>query len=68
MNNIREILPKMASLAGNTRATQQLAYKLVEKLDKKDFEDFKYFLKQCENKNTSLRNRNFTKGLKHILH
>ena len=48
--NVRNILPQMVRIAGNTVLTNELAHLLSKQLDLKTFKDFTLWLKSIENK------------------
>jgi hypothetical protein len=59
MNNERELLPKMIQVSNNSPLTNIVCNSLVEKLDQKEFRDFKEWLRLIENNknNNSGRDR-----------
>ena len=46
MAGYREILPDMASLGGNSRNTQEVAFHLANKLNESEMHQFKAWLRQ----------------------
>ena len=56
-NNIRDIMPIMAKISGNTTNNIQLAHKLTAELDKQTFQQLRTFLHQADAKAILLQNR-----------
>ncbi len=52
MNNERELLPKMIQVSRNSQITNIVCNTLVEKLNQKEFHDFKVWLQLVEDRLT----------------
>lgn len=57
VNNIREILPKMASLGNNSQVTQTASKAIADKLTVSEFRDFVSWLKIVEQQNNINKNK-----------